>query len=476
MRIIIYNVGCIVTRGVSVLYKFVVKGTAFSSVDPKKVNVYENYLFCISEKGSISKMIAPGETEYESIIQEYSNINKFQELTKGQYILPGFIDLHIHAPQWAQAGTALDLPLYEWLNTYTFPLEAKFADVQFAETVYANLVSNLIKNGTTTALYFATVHRESSLRLAEICSEQGQRGLVGKVVMDDLEQNPDYYRDETTALALEDTELFIQEVQELNKQTPQGVYPVVTPRFIPSCTDDALKGLGELAEKYDVHVQSHCSESDWAHSFVQERFGKNDAFALNDFGLLTEKAVMAHCGFLSDDDMALFAEKGTAVAHCPISNAYFGNAVTPIAKLLHDYQIETGLGSDISGGFSPSLFDNIRQAVMSSRMLEDGVDKDCCSEKRGVSGSSITLNEAFYLATAGGGDSLSLPIGKLAVDYAWDVQILDSKELPIFSDDEPLMDIFQKILYLSRPENIEEVWVQGRKVHDKNKTRLEGQK
>lgn len=125
-------------------------------------------------------MIAPGETEYESIIQEYSHINKFQELTKGQYILPGFIDLHIHAPQWAQAGTALDLPLYEWLNTYTFPLEAKFADVQFAETVYANLVSNLIKNGTTTALYFATVHRESSLRLAEICSEQGQRGLVGK--------------------------------------------------------------------------------------------------------------------------------------------------------------------------------------------------------------------------------------------------------------------------------------------------------
>lgn len=475
MRIIIYNVICIVMRGAFILFKFVVKGTAFSSIDSKNVKVFENCLFCISETGMISAIISPEEKDYKTIIQEYSEKNKFQELAQGQYILPGFIDLHIHAPQWAQTGTALDLPLYEWLNTYTFPLEAKFSDEQFAERVYSDLVSQLIKNGTTTALYFATVHRKSSLRLAEICSEKGQRGLVGKVVMDDQEQNPDYYRDATTDEALAETELFIQEVLELNKRTPQGVYPVVTPRFIPSCTDNSLKGLGALAAKYDVHIQSHCSESDWAHSFVQERFGKNDAFALNDFGLLTEKAVMAHCGFLSDEDMDLFAKKGTAVAHCPISNAYFGNAVTPIARLLNDFQVETGLGSDISGGFSPSLFDNIRQAVMSSRMLEDGVDKDCCSEKRGVSGASITLNEAFYLATAGGGESLSLPIGKLEVGYAWDVQLVDSKKLPIFSKDEPLMTIFQKILYLSRPENIDEVWIQGEKVHDKNTKEVEVQ-
>ncbi|MGX7139782.1 guanine deaminase [Enterococcus silesiacus] len=457
------------------MFKLVVKGTAFSSIDSKNVKVFENSLFCISEAGMIAKIISPDQEEYEATIQEYTSKNKFQELAHDQYILPGFIDLHIHAPQWAQAGTALDLPLYEWLNTYTFPLEAKFSDVQFAEQVYSDLVSQLIKNGTTTALYFATVHREASLRLAEICSEKGQRGLVGKVVMDDQEQNPEYYRDASATTALVETELFIQEVLELNKQTPQGVYPVVTPRFIPSCTDDSLKGLGALATKYDIHIQSHCSESDWAHTFVQERFGKNDAYALNDFGLITEKSVMAHCGFLSDDDMKLFAEKGTAVAHCPISNAYFGNAVTPIARLLNDYQVETGLGSDISGGFSPSLFDNIRQAVMSSRMLNDGVDKDCCGEKRGVSGSSITLNEAFYLATAGGGESLSLPIGKLAVDYIWDVQIVNTKELPLFSDEEPLLTIFQKILYLTRPESIDEVWIQGKKVHDKNKKELEVQ-
>ncbi|MEI5995495.1 guanine deaminase [Candidatus Enterococcus mansonii] len=449
------------------MFKYVIKGTAFSSVDQKNVKVFENSLFCISDSGIIAKIVSSDEKEYSEIIHEYSHKNKLKVLTHGQYILPGFIDLHIHAPQWAQAGTALDLPLYEWLNAYTFPLEAKFSDEQFAEKVYGSLVDQLIKNGTTTALYFATVHRKASVRLAEICSKKGQRGLVGKVVMDDQEQNPAYYRDLSSESAIQETELFIKDVLVLNETTPQGVYPVVTPRFIPSCSDESLRGLGELAAKYDVHIQSHCSESDWAHSFVKERFGKSDAFALNDFGLLTEKAVMAHCGFLSDEDMTLFAEKGTAVAHCPISNAYFGNAVTPVAKLLHEYRVEVGLGSDISGGFSPSLFDNIRQAVISSRMLEDGVDKDCCSQKRGVPNSSITLNEAFFLATAGGGESLSLPIGKLAPDYAWDIQIIDTKELPIFEKEEPLMDIFQKILYLARPENIEEVWIQGRNVYNK---------
>jgi guanine deaminase len=464
-------------RGAFLLFDMIFKGTAFSSRDHQNIDILEDHLFCISANGVIEQIVAPEEAEYKELINEYSRQKRLQEYEKGQYILPGFVDLHVHAPQWAQAGTALDLPLYDWLNTYTFPLEAKFSVLTFAEEVYTDLVRELIKNGTTTALYFATVHRSASQKLAEICSTLGQRGLVGKVVMDAPDENPDYYRDASAQEALAETELFIQEVLALNEKTPQGVYPVVTPRFIPSCSDEALAGLGTLAKKYDVHIQSHCSESDWAHTFVQERFGKNDAFALNDFGLITEKAVMAHCGFLSEADMQLFAEKGTAVAHCPISNAYFGNAVTPMAKLIRTYQVEAGLGSDISGGFSPSLFDNIKQAVMSSRMLEDGVDSTCCSEQRGTPNARITINEAFYLATAGGGDSLSLPIGKIAVGYAWDAQIIDvqatTAKLPIFSETEALVDIFQKMLYLAQPANICEVWIQGRKVHQNRTRKLE---
>ncbi|WP_433615487.1 guanine deaminase [Paenibacillus cellulositrophicus] len=451
-------------------YKQLFRGTAFSSKSSKEIEILKDHLFCIHDDGKIEKIVAPEDADYQVLLDAYHGKDNFYSLAEGQYILPGFIDLHVHAPQWAQSGTALDIPLYDWLNTYTFPLESKFSDLDFAYEVYDDLVRTLLANGTTTALYFATIHKESSLLLARICADRGQRGLVGKVVMDDPEQNPENYRDADTQAALADTEEFILAVKALSKTVKQGVFPVVTPRFIPSCTDEALHGLGELAEKYDAYVQSHCSESDWAHGYVRDRFRKNDAYALHVFGLLRDKSVMAHCNFLSDDDANLFAETGTAVAHCPISNAYFANSVIPVAHL-HEKGVEIGLGTDISGGFSPSLFDNIRQAVMSSRMLEDGVNPALPAKDRGVPGSRITVNEAFYLATAGGGESLSLPVGRIQENYAWDVQIIDTKlpsaKLPIFDPNEDLNDVFQKMLYLTRPENIREVWVQGEKVHSR---------
>lgn len=449
-------------------YTRVFQGTAFTSKSPTEIHILKDHLFCVNESGRIEKVIAPENSEYQTILD--TNQDKLQRLKEGQYFLPGFVDLHVHAPQWAQSGTALDIPLYDWLNTYTFPLEAKFSDLDFAQKVYQDVVSTLLANGTTTALYFATVHKEASLLLAQICAEKGQRGLVGKVVMDNPDQTSEIYRDADTQTALKDTEEFILAVKDLAQSTKQGVYPVVTPRFIPSCTDDALKGLGELATKYDTYIQSHCSESDWEHGYVQDRFQKNDAFALHDFGLLREKSVMAHCNFLNDDDADLFRETGTAVCHCPISNAYFANSVIPIAHL-HSKGVEIGLGSDISGGFSPSLYDNARQAVISSRMLEDGVNTALPADERGVPDSRITINSAFYFATAGGGESLSLPIGRLTENYVWDVQIIDTTvataKLPIYTENEDLHDVFQKIMYLVRPESICEVWVQGVKVHSR---------
>ncbi|MGE7614127.1 guanine deaminase [Paenibacillus sp. NPDC101420] len=451
-------------------YMQIFLGTSFSSKSPKEIQILKDHLYCINTDGMIEKIVSPEEPDYQTLLATYQDQDNFHRLAEGQYFLPGFIDLHVHAPQWAQSGTALDIPLYDWLNTYTFPLESKFSDLDFAKKVYSDVVDTLLANGTTTALYFATVHKESSLLLAQICADKGQRGLVGKVVMDDPQGNPEYYRDTDTDTAIKDTEEFILAVKELAKSTKQGVYPVVTPRFIPSCTNEALQGLGDLAAKYDTHIQSHCSESDWAHGYVQERFQKNDAFALHDFGLLRDKSVMAHCNFLEEEDVELFAETGTAIAHCPISNAYFANSVIPIAHF-HSKGVEIGLGSDISGGFSPSLFDNIRQAVMSSRMLEDGVNPSLPAQERGLLGSRIKIDEAFYLATAGGGKSLSLPIGRILEGYTWDVQIIDTKlpsaKLPIFDGNEDLEDVFQKMMYLARPENIREVWVQGEKVHSR---------
>ncbi|MGO2101351.1 guanine deaminase [Vagococcus salmoninarum] len=451
-------------------YKLIVKGTGFTSQSLTTVTVLEECLFFITEDGLIAKIIQKNQADYSELVAKYSQQANYYELAPGQYLLPGMVDLHIHAPQWAQAGRALDLPLQDWLHQYTFPLEAKFADVDFADHVYRDLVEQLIANGTTTGLYFASIHEEASYRLAEICAEKGQRGLVGKVVMDDHEQNPDFYRDGSTAEALASTESFIQRVQQLNKTTIQGVYPVVTPRFIPSCTDEALAGLGALAKKYDVHIQSHCSESDWEHQYVADRFSKNDAFALNDFQLLSEKAVMAHCNHLSLADRQLFAETGTAIAACPISNAYFANGVLPIKEITDQHKIDIGLGTDLSGGFSSSLFDNIKQSVISSRMLEDGVDVAVASNERGKADSRITLNQAFYHGTAGGGQALSLPIGQLAEGYLWDALVIDTKlsshPLPLFMADEDLLDVFQTIIYLSHSENIVKVWIHGESVKE----------
>ena len=446
----------------------VIKGTGFSSISAQEIEILEQYIYCINEKGIIIKRLAPSEPHYNQLLEDAKQAGNLIELKEGQYLLPGFIDLHIHAPQWGQSGTALDIPLYDWLNTHTFPLESQFKDVKYADKVYSHLVDTLLAHGTTTGLYFATIHEEASYKLAEICAKKGQRGLVGKIVMDDLEQNPDYYRDKDTKTALEETEHFIKRVKALQPEIKQGVYPVVIPRFVPSCTDHALEGLGKLAATYDVHVTSHCSESDWEHGYVKERFGKNDAQVLNDFGLLTDKSVMAHCNFLSDEDAVTFKKQGTAIAHCPISNAYFANSVIPIKKF-HDLGMEVGLGTDLSGGYDPSIYSAIRQSIISSRMLEDGVDAKKSPIKRGGADQArITANEAFYFATAGGGESLSLPIGRLAENYAFDAQVIDTiapaASMPIFDDSEPLEEIFQKLLYLTKRENIDSVWVQGEKI------------
>lgn len=443
------------------------RGTGFTSPKLGTVDRLEDHLFVVNTAGVIERVLSPNEADFEVLVERHRTAHTYHELSPTQYLLPGFIDLHIHAPQWPQRGTALDLPLNEWLNTYTFPLEARYKDMEFARRVYDHLVTSLLRCGTTTGLFFATVDYEPSLLLAELCADHGMRGLVGKVVMDDPNENPDFYRDPNTATALSETERFINAVREIGANVKQGVYPVVTPRFIPSCTDEALRGLGELASHYDTHIQSHCSEGDWEHGFVLERFGKHDAFALNDFGLLKDKSVMAHCNFLSEEDAELFRATGTAIAHCPLSNAYFADAVIPLRRWAAN-GLEIGLGTDISAGFSASIYGNLRQAIVSSRMLEDGVDTALPPDRRGVPDSRLTLDEAFYFATTGGAMALGLPIGQLVEGCAWDVQVVDTAQpdarLPIFDSDEPLEIIFQKVLYLATHENIREVWVQGRQV------------
>ena len=445
----------------------VVSAQGYTAESKENVTHFTDTLFCIDGSGTIVDIIQHNDGAFRHVRDAARKAGKLTELSSDQYLLPGLIDLHVHAPQWPQMGKALDKPLEKWLNDYTFPLEARYADVDFTRRNYTELVSALLANGTTTAVYFATLHTESSVELARICLAQGQRALVGRVAMDDPSQCPDYYRDETAASAEAETRAFIRAVAELPGNTAKRVLPVITPRFIPSCTDDLLKRLGTVAKETGCHVQTHCSESDWEHGYVKERLGKTDTVALRDFGLLTKKTILAHSNHIEDDDADLIKKTGAGVAHCPLSNFYFANAVFPLRAML-DRELNVGLGTDIAGGHSPSVFDACRHAITASKALNDGVDARIKPEHRGRPGSAVSFKEAFWLATAGAGGVLELPVGKLEVGYQFDAIVIDTRaagsDIYIHAAEDQPEDRLQKIIYNARRNNISRVWVDGKAV------------
>ncbi|MBO36455.1 MAG: guanine deaminase [Anaerolineaceae bacterium] len=451
--------------------KYGVAGTALHTPVRGEIEVLQDSLIVIDQAGLIESILTPTNAPYKKVKNDLKEHGKLLELSNTEYLLPGLIDLHIHAPQWPQMGKALHLPLYDWLHTCTFPLEAKYTDVTFAETVYRSLVNTLLSNGTTTAVYFGTIHLEATKLLADICLEHGQRALVGRVSMDNEEQCPDYYRDLSTAKSIEDTQEFIE---YLRGQSGEAgiVLPAITPRFIPSCSDEALAGHGELAEKYNCHIQTHCSEDNWSHDYGISRFGKTDTQSLLDFGLITDKTILAHSNFINPSDIMTIKTAQSAIAHCPLSNFLFSNAVLPVKQLL-DKGVQVGLGTDVSGGAHVSIYDSCVQAIVASRALQEGVNASLPPEDRGIANASINFMEAFWMATAGGGEALGFKVGIFSEGYCFDAMIIDTaatdSNLVLWEDMDSAEDILQKIVYNARRPNIRTVWVQGAIVANSNK-------
>jgi guanine deaminase len=430
-------------------------GTAFHAPAPDRLEVLQDALIVVGDDGAIDAIRPADEAE------PFRAAGRLTALEPGQILLPGLIDLHVHAPQWPQLGKALDVPLEDWLQKYTFPLEARYADLAYAAPVYESLVAGLLANGTTTALYFATIHLPATKRLAEICLRRGQRALIGLVAMDDPEQCPDDYRAASAEQAAADTRALIDHIRALPGNESGLVRPAITPRFIPSCTDDLLHRLGALARETGCHVQTHCSESDWEHGFVLERCGVTDAAALAGFGLLSRRTILAHGNFLTDNDLELIRQAGAGIAHCPLSNIYFANAVFPLRHAMRR-GAHVGLGTDIAGGPSASMFDSARMAVAASRSLEGGVDGRSPPDRRGRPGSRIGAIEAFWLATAGGGIALDLPIGLFRAGYQFDAIVIDANraasDLRVYPGDSP-EDLLQKIIYNAGKADIVQAWV-----------------
>ncbi|KAL7420580.1 hypothetical protein Q5752_004531 [Cryptotrichosporon argae] len=404
-------------------------------------------------------------------------------LPPASFLVPTFTDLHLHAPQYLYAGTGLDRPLLEWLERYAYAAEeAVDASEDTARKVYGTLVRRLKAAGTGCAVVFGTISVRSNIILAQAFLNAGIRGFIGKLSMD---QSPrPSYSEPSAAASLASARAYLADLSALlATYAPERrtVQPVLTPRFVPTCSDELLRGLAALAQEAGVWVQSHMCESADQMRWVEDTRGRADEDVFDEAGLLGERTVQAHVTSLPPSLIDRVKDRGVTLAHCPLSNAYFSDAVFPLREAL-DADLKVGLGSDIAGGYALSLQTAMRSAVVVSRLREGArrqverapaVGAAPASEpetetetarsavgeaaKSKSQGKSLRVDwvESLYLATRGGKRALGLG-GAFEVGMEFDAQLIDLK-----ADGSPL-DLFDLELQGEGwAEGVERWWCNG---------------
>jgi guanine deaminase len=334
----------------------------------------------------------------------------------GRILAPGFIDLHVHFPQTDVIGSPAE-GLLPWLEHYTFPHEARFADAAYARGVASVFLDELQRNGVTTALAFCTSHPHSVDALMEEAKRRSLRLIGGKVLQD--RHSPDGVRDETEQ-SLVDTEALIRRWHGKGR-----LGYAITPRFAPSCTEAQLRGAGELAAQYpDVWIQSHVAENKDEIRWARELFPQSRSYLsiYQDFGLMRERAIYAHCIHFDDDDRALMRDTGAAAAVSPTSNLFLGSGFFDYAGA-DRVGFKYGLASDVGGGTSFCPFHTMLAAYYVGR---EGQTKP---------GVSLSPQHLWWQHTAGAAAALGLEgvVGNLAPGCEADFLVLDPKATPLLA-------------------------------------------
>jgi len=419
---------------------FILKGDICYCSDVSNLHTNEDhYLIC---KDGVSAGV------YKTIPEEYKSFPMIDY--SGKIIIPGLIDVHIHAAQYPFRALGMDLELLDWLETHAFPEEAKYKDNLYATKAYEIFVEDVKHSATTRLCVYATIHREATKTLMNLLDKAGLKAFVGKVNMD--RNCPDYLREESAIIAANDTLEWALDTVDAY----ENVKPLLTPRFIPTCSDELMTELSKIQKKTKLGVQSHLSENLGEIQWVKELCPntKNYGEAYSQFGLFGGECdtIMAHCVYSDKDEVALMKEKGVMLAICPQSNTNLASGIAPTRKYL-EAGLRMGLGSDIAGGSSLSIFRAMSDAIQCSRLYWRLVDQ---------SSSPLKVEEAFYLGTMGGGEYFG-KVGSFLPEYEFDAVILDDSNL---RHPQPLTlkERLERMIYLSDDRNVIAKYVAGSKV------------
>ena len=426
---------------------FVMRGNICQAKDPGSLDLCER-AFAVCVDGVSRGVFYDLPEEYKSLpLYDYGD----------SLIFPGMVDLHVHAPQYAFRGMCMDLELMDWLNRYTFPEEEKYEDLEYAKRAYGMFVDALTRGATTRSCIFATRHRYATELLMELMEESGLVSYVGKVNMD--REASEALTEASADISAYTTFGWINAVKDKFENTK----PILTPRFIPCCTDKLMEELREIQMAYGIPVQSHLSESKGEIDFVKflrpdnafygESYNEYDLFGKNDDINTDVKTVMAHCVWSTDEEVELMRKNGVFVAHCPASNMNLTSGIAPIRKYL-DLGLNIGLGSDVAGGHSDSIFRAITDAIQVSKMYFRMVNEEY---------KPLVFSEAFYLATKGGGAFFG-KVGGFDEGYEFDAVVMDDSVLP-HPQSLNLAERIERAVYLGLDEKgIVSKYVKGKKL------------
>lgn len=419
--------------------RFAIRGNICYSEDKERIRTLEHgYVVC--QGGRSMGVFQALPEKWKGIpCQDYGD----------RLIIPGLIDLHVHAPQYPFRGLGMDQELIDWLNTRTFPEEEKYGNLEYAKKAYSIFTDQLLRSGTTRACIFATCHKDATLWLMKELEESGVAGYVGKVNMD--RNSPKGLCEASAEASVRDTESWIQEAGGFS-----DVRPILTPRFIPTCSDELMEGLSQIQKKYGLPLQSHLSENlseiQWVRELCPQASCYGDAYRMHGAFGGDCPTVMAHCVYSSEEEIRMMKEQGVFVAHCPESNANLASGIAPARRFL-DMGLSMGLGTDVAAGTSLSMFRAMAAAIRYSKLRWRLVDQSLAP---------LTVEEVFYLATKGGGAFFG-KVGSLEAGYEFDAVVVDDSEIPQ-GDCLSVKERLERLVYLAEDRHITAKYIKGRQV------------